>query len=87
MDGLVRTQVMLFPNQKQAVDQMGIFWNVSMSEVIRRAVDNYTQKFQQKQAAKRALAERLAGSWANSPNWKGVNGSKYQREIRREQGI
>lgn len=87
MDDLVRTQVMLLPTQKQAVDQMGALWNVSMSEIVRRAVDNYTQKFQQKQAERRALAQRLAGAWKNSKNWKNIDASVWQRKLRREERI
>lgn len=87
MNTLIRTQVMLFPAQKKTVDQMGAYWDVSMSEVIRRGVDEIAKKFKQKQADKRALAERLAGSWAKDPNWKYVNAVKYQRQIRREKGI
>lgn len=78
---------MLFPAQRQAVDQMRAYWDASMSEVVRRAVDELAQKFKQKQADRRALFEKLAGSWARTPGWKNIDAVKYQRQIRREKGI
>lgn len=87
MDDLIRTQIMLLPIQKQAVDQMGVLWNVSMSEVVRRAVDNYIKIQLQKRAQRMELAERLAGSWKNSKNWKNIDASAWQRKLRREKGI
>lgn len=87
MNTLVRTQISIPHDQKQAADQIASWKNVSMAEIFRQALADYISKEKQKRAERRAVFERLAGSWANSPNWKGVNGSAYQRQIRREKGI
>lgn len=84
---MIRTQISLAKEDKKAINHMAGWHNVSQSEIIRRAIRDFSQKFNKKLEDRKALFERLAGSWANSPNWKGVDGSKYQRQIRREKGI
>jgi len=84
---MTRTQISLSKSDRKAADQIAGRHNVSLAEVIRQALREYVQKQQQRRAERKALAERLAGAWKNSPNWKGVDAVKYQREIRREKGI
>ncbi len=87
MNALIRTQISLSPDQKQQAGKIASWQNVSLSELIRQALSSYLKTQEQKRSERKALAERLAGAWKNSPNWKNVDAVKYQRQIRREKGI
>lgn len=87
MNGMIRTQISLKRDQRTRANRVTSIWNISLSELMRRALDNYLETHQPTAVQRRALIERLAGSWANSPNWKGIDPVKYQQDIRREKGI
>ena len=87
MDTLVRTQLSLYKSQRQKANQEATGDNISMAEVVRRALNTYFRLQDQSREERRALAERLAGSWKNAPNWKNVDAVKYQQQLRREQGV
>ena len=87
MNNLVRTQLSLPQDQKQAASQVALWQNISLAEIYRRAMEKYLKDQRQKMADRNALANRLAGSLANSKTWKNVNASAWQRKLRREKGI
>lgn len=87
MNNLIRTQISLDKNQKHRADREAVWQDVSLSEVIRRALAEYLSRQRQKQMEREALIERLAGAWKDGPNWKGVDAVAWQRKLRREKGI
>lgn len=87
MDTMIRTQVSLTLSDRKTIDQMAGWHNVSLSEIIRRAVRAYSQDDNKKREERKALAQRLAGSLANSKTWKNVDAVAWQRKLRREKGI
>ena len=84
---MIRTQISLPQDQKQAAGQIASWQHISLAEAYRRAMERYLKEQQRKRVERKALAERLAGAWKNSPNWKNIDAVKYQRQIRREKGI
>lgn len=87
MNTLIRTQISLSKTQRQAVDQLMVWQDISLAEAYRRAMEQYIKTQKQKRAQRKVIAERLAGSLANSPSWKNVDASAWQRKLRREKGI
>lgn len=87
MNTLIRTQISLPKDQRRAVDELLIQENISLAEAYRRAMEKYLQQQRQRRAERMTLANRLAGSLANSKTWKNVDASAWQRKLRREKGI
>lgn len=87
MDTMIRTQLSLPKNQRRAVNELIVWKNISLAEAYRRAMDKYLQLEGKQKEDRKALAERLAGAWKNSPNWKNVDASDWQRKLRRDKGI
>lgn len=87
MNTLIRTQISLYKSQKQTAGRVASWQNVSLAEVLRRALDQYLDVQDKKRAARLATIKRLAGAWEKSPNWKRVDAVAWQRKLRREKGI
>ena len=87
MNNLVRTQILLEESQKATLDLLSASRAQSMGDLVRRAVESYLKTNKPMVADRRALIKSLAGSLANSPNWKNIDASRWQRELRREKGI
>ena len=87
MDTLIRTQILLYKSQKQKADQVASWHNISLAEVLRRALTEYLNRQKQKQTEREATIKKLAGAWKDSPNWKGVDAVAWQRKLRHEKGI
>jgi metal-responsive CopG/Arc/MetJ family transcriptional regulator len=84
---MIRTQISLTKADRKSVDQLAGWHGVSLSEIIRRSIREYSQKQHQRQTEKGSMIAKLAGSLKNSPTWKNIDTSAYQRKLRREKGI
>ena len=87
MNGLVRTQVLLEEQQRTTLYMLGAAQDISMGELIRKAVALYIKSNPPKISDRRALINKLAGSWAKSKNWQDIDPTAWQRQLRREKGI
>lgn len=86
MNTLIRTQVLLYEEQKRLVDALAASRSLSMGEIVRQALDNYLNVQTRNQSSRKIAIEKLAGSLVNSPSWKNVNAMQWQRKLRHEKG-
>lgn len=87
MNNLVRTQVLLEEQQRMALNLLSAAQDLSMGQLVRRAVKTYLETNPPKIEDRKALIIKLAGSWAKSKNWRGIDAVAWQRKLRREKGI
>ena len=73
---MIRTVISLDPDDKRWLDEKAKEDNVTMTEVVRRAVRKMRED--EEQPSFEELLEKTAGSWRNG------DGLEYQRKIREE---
>ncbi len=84
MTNLLRTQISLTKEQKARLDELSAVKNVSISHIVRNAINQYVREHQSIHSKRVEDIAALAGSWKET-HWDGVDPEKYQKDLRQEE--